>query len=195
MTSLIEVNRSTWRASSRLSSWKIGTLFSPPRAPELWNSMASGSGSILLEPVSKPDHAILLRHPTLEAQRAPFTFTRRSKIWIEALFNNDDISNDATEQKLKASIPKSEGDARRHLKGLLSAYSRLKDNRSNGIGHELSRCFTITDGSRDGMVKSMTSSIDHNVFRLKNWIKAASMFYPWIKLQHSRNLPKHFLVT
>ena len=129
--------------------------------------MASDSRSILLEPFIEPNHATLPRHPTLEAQRAPSTTTRRSKSWFRALYKNDDISSDATEQKLKDAILKSEGDVRRHLEDLLSAYSRLKDNKSHGIGHELSRCFTITDGSRNGVVKSMTSSIDLGVSGLK----------------------------
>lgn len=120
---------------------------------------------------------------------------RRSKSWIGALLTNDDVFIDATEQKLKDAIPKSEGDVQRHLKGLLSAYSRLKDNRSHGIGHELSRCFTITDGSRDGVVKSMISSIDLDVSGLKNWTKAKSKFCARTNLQRSRNSPKHFLVA
>lgn len=138
--------------------------------------MVSSSVNIPLEPINKPNHTTLPRHPTLEAQRKPSTTTRRSKSWIGALLANDDIDDDIIEQKLKDAIAKSDGDDRRYLKGLLSAYSRLKDNQSYGIGHELSGCLTITDGSRDGVVSSMNSSIGPDVSGLKYWTKAKSTF-------------------
>lgn len=156
--------------------------------------MAPGSDYILLEPINIPNGATLPRHPTLEAQREPSMTTHRPKSWIRTFLKND-VLNDAVEQKLKDAIPKSEGDVLLHLKSLLSAYSRLKDNRSYGIGHELSRCFTITDGSRDGVVQSMTSSIDLDISRLKNGTKAKSIFCTLIDPRRSRNSPKHFLVT
>lgn len=128
--------------------------------------MAPGSESIHLEPINVSNAATLPRHPTLEAQREPSIIPRRSNRWIIA-FSDEDIPDDATEQKLKDARSKSDGDVRRHLSGLLSDYSRLKDNMSYGIGDELSRCFTVTDDSQDGVVKSMNSSVDLDVSGLK----------------------------
>ena len=130
-----------------------------PTASEFGYDMATGPEAIL-EPVNEPDSANLPRSPTLEAQREPPTTRRGFKSWRKVILAIDDAPDDITEQKLKAAIAKSEGDVRHHLRDLLSAYSLLKHKAGHGIGHELFQCFTITDGSQDGVIKSMTWASD-----------------------------------
>lgn len=121
-----------------------------------------------MQTVNELNGATLRRSPTLEAQREPSIAKPALKIWMEAIFAIDEVPDDTVEQKLKETIPKSAADVRRHLRGLLSAYSRLKNNSGHGIGHELFQCFTITNDSRDGLIKSMGSCIKLDISVLKH---------------------------
>lgn len=143
-----------------------------------------------MAPINEPNSATLPRTPTLEAQKEPSTTTRLEK-WAKAVIalrettttgdlkkwtkaTLGDTPDDTTEQQLKDAIPKSKGDDRRLLKGLLSAYSFFKNNAGHGIVQDLFQCFTITNGSQDGVQKSKTPYLDLDVSILKHWTKAKS---------------------
>ena len=154
--------------------------------------MEAVSESIPLGPVNERNGAALPRSPTLEAQIEPPRTRRKRR---KAFLAFEDIPDDNSEQQLKDAISKSKGDARRFLRRLLNDYSRFRNNKSHGIGHELCQCFTITNGSQDGVKKSITPYIHLDAPMLKHWRKAKLISCSWINLLRSQNSLKHFLNT